>query len=267
MKPTKISSNNCVYKCLRFLSLLVVISLASCVSRKDIAYFNDLGSSSQIGKSEAPELILRSGDLLSIQIFSSDVESAVPFNLHQLSSGGQLPSYTNGVGSQQGYLIDKEGNIEVPVVGTIKLGGLSRSEALSKIKSSLSPYLKEPVVHFRVLNFKVTVLGDVRAPGTFNIPNEQITLPEALGIAGDLNLTAQRKNILIIREIEGVKNAIRVDLTNSNVFNSPAFNLMQNDVVYVEPNRAQRNSASINSRAGIVISAASLILSIAILLK
>ncbi len=267
MKQTHISSNNSLVKCLRIVSFLLLISLSSCVSRKDIAYFNDIGNSTQIGKSQTTELIIRSGDLLSIQIFSSDVESVVPFNLHQLSTGGQLPSYTNGVGSQQGYLIDKDGNIELPVVGQIKLGGLARSEALSKIKSSLIPYLKDPVVHFRVLNFKVTVLGDVRSPGTFNIPNEQITLPEALGIAGDLNITAQRKNILVIREIDGLKNAIRVDLTNSELFNSPAFNLIQNDVIYVEPNRAQRNSASINSRAGIIISAASLILSIAILLK
>lgn len=270
MKHMKLPINQCnllLHRSLGLVSILLLLLTSSCVSRKDIAYFNDLNSSTQIGKITPPEIRLKPGDLLSIQIFSSDVESAVPFNLHQLSTGGQLPSYTNGVGSQQGYLIDKDGHIELPIIGQLDVGNKTRSEALNIIKLSLKPYLNNPVVHFRILNFKVTVLGDVRAPGTFNIPNEQISLPEALGIAGDLNLTAQRKNILVIREIDGVKNSYRVDLTSSEMFKSPVFYLIQNDIVYVEPNRAQRNSASINSRAGIIISAASLILSIAILLK
>lgn len=241
--------------------------LPACVSRKNVAYLHDLESGEQINYQQREATLIRPGDLISIQVYSSDPDASQPFNLQELYSGGQLPGYNNGVASRQGYLVNNEGEITMPVVGTLKLGNLPVERAIELVKTNLHNYLKDPVVHIRILNFKVTVLGDVRSPGTFNIPNERVNLPEALGIAGDLNITAKRKNVLVLREENGTTRAYRVDITNRDLLNSPVYQLRQNDVVYVEPNRAQRNSASINSRAGIIISAASLIISIAILLK
>lgn len=245
--------------------LSLVLLLNACASRKEIAYFNDISKTSPVQDKVAPLLKFQSGDILSIQIVATELESTLPFNLPDLSTGSQMPNYTNGIANQQGYLIDLAGNIEMPAIGTVRALGLTRSELISEIKIKLQPHIRTPVVQIRLLNFKVTVLGDVRLPGTFTIPNERISILEAIGIAGDLNITAIRKNVLVIREIDSVKTSYRLDLTSSSILNSPVYYLKQNDVVYVEPNRAQRNSASINSRAGILISGASLLLSFIIL--
>ena len=245
--------------------LSLVLLLNACISRKEIAYFNDVSKTSPVQDKLASDLKFQSGDILSIQIVASELESTLPFNLPDLSTGSQMPNYTNGIANQQGYLIDLAGNIEMPVIGPVRALGLTRADLISQIKVKLQPHIKIPVVQIRLLNFKVTVLGDVRSPGTFTIPNERISILEAIGIAGDLNITAMRKNVLVIRETDSVKTSYRLDLTSSSILNSPVYYLKQNDVVYVEPNRAQRNSASINSRAGILISGASLLLSFIIL--
>jgi polysaccharide export outer membrane protein len=245
--------------------LLLALLLNACSARKEIAYFNDISKTSPAKEQGVSDLIYHMGDILSVQIVASELESTLPFNLPDLSTGSQLPNYTNGIASQQGYVIDQLGNIELPVIGLVRASGLKRHELISEIKDKLKPHIKNPVVHIRLLNFKITVLGDVRSPGTFTIPNERISILEAIGIAGDLNITAIRKNVLVIRETDSVKTSYRLDLTSSSILNSPVYYLQQNDVVYVEPNRAQRNSGSINSRAGILISAASLFLSIIIL--
>ena len=244
---------------------LLALLLDACTFRKEIAYLNDISKTTPAQEQKASDLTFKKGDFLSVQIVASELESTLPFNLPDLSTGSQMPNYTNGIANQQGYLIDLAGNIEMPVIGTVRALGLTRSELISEIKDKLKPHIKDPVVHIRLLNFKVTVLGDVRLPGTFTIPNERISILEAIGIAGDLNITAMRKNVLVIRETDSIKTSYRLDLTSSSILNSPVYYLNQNDVVYVEPNRAQRNSASINSRAGILISGASLLLSFIIL--
>jgi polysaccharide export outer membrane protein len=246
-----------------------ILVLASCVSRKEVVYFIDASNGEELGKIDFPPTVIHAGDLLSIQIYSSDPEAVIPFNLHQVSvqTGGQSPGYTNGVASRQGYPVTSTGTVLMPVLGDVTLGGLSIEQAVVKIQELLTPHLKDPAVHIRILNFRVTVLGDVRAAGTFTIPNDQITLPEALGIAGDLNITGIRNNVLVIREEAGKRVAYRVDLTSKKAFSSPAYQLKQNDIVYVEPNRAQRNASGINARAGVVIAAVSLVLSVLILFK
>ncbi len=246
---------------------LLALLLNACASRKEIAYFNDISKTTSAQEQKASDLTFKTGDFLSVQIVASELESTLPFNLPDLSTGSQMPNYTNGIAYQQGYFIDPDGNIVMPVIGHVQASGLTRTELISEIKDKLKPHIKDPVVHIRLLNFKVTVLGDVRLPGTFTIPNERISILEAIGIAGDLNITAIRKNVLVIRETDSVKTSYRLDLTSSSILNSPVYYLKQNDVVYIEPNRAQRNSASINSRAGILISGASLLLSFIILLS
>lgn len=250
-------------KCLLIMG--IVICLSSCTLKKKLIYFQGLSgfSSSDNNKNYTP--ILRTDDLLSILISSVDMDAVKPFNIpiSQSTSSQQLGGYSTGTPSQAGYLIDVDGFVDFPVVGKVKLAGLDRNAATVLIKEKLSAYLTNPIVNIRILNYKVTVLGEVKNPGTFTIPNERITLPEALGIAGDLQITGVRNNILVIRDIDGKKTETRVDLTSKNLFSSPVYYLNQNDVVYVEPNRAKINSSVINpSNVGIIISAVSLIITV-----
>jgi len=177
-----------------------------------------------------------------------------------------IGGYNTGAPTPNGYLIDSKGCIDFPVVGNIKLGGLSRTDAVDTLKKYLKPYLTQSTILLRILNYKVTVLGEVKNPGTFTIPNERITLPEALGIAGDLLITGVRKNVLVIREIDGKKNETRVDLTSKELFSSPVYYLTQNDLVYVHPNRAKINSSVVNTaNISLVVTVISLLVTIAVL--
>jgi polysaccharide export outer membrane protein len=155
--------------------------------------------------------------------------------------------YTSGNQSQIGYLINSDGFIDFPIIGKIKLSGLTRQEAIDTLKVRLNSFIQDPVIIIRMLNYKVTVLGEVQNPGTFTIPNERITLLEAIGIAGDLEITAKRNNILVLREVDGKLTETRIDLTKKDVFNSSVYYLQQNDVIYIEPNRVKMNSALYNT--------------------
>lgn len=242
--------------------LLLLLALNACAPKKKVVYFQGSLSNAEANKNYTP--VLKSDDLLSITVSSTEPEAVKPFNL-TISNyfNNNVGGYAMGAPTPPGYLIDAEGNIDFPVIGKLKLAGLSRSAAIDYLKEQLKPYVTNPTVLIRILNFKVTVLGEVRNPGTFTIPNERITLPEALGIAGDLNITAVRKNILVIRDENGKKTEYRVNLTSKELFASPVYYLNQNDVVYVEPNRAKINSSVINpANVGIIISSVSLIVTV-----
>lgn len=246
--------------------LLIVAFTISCTSKKKFIYFQGsiANSSSDAYKNYSP--VFKTDDLISITVSGMDVEAARPFNLPVTNINNNLGGYTQGTPPPPGYLIDPNGNIDFPVVGKLKLAGLTRDSVVGLIKSKLQPYLNSPIVQIRILNYKVTVLGEVKNPGTFTIPNERITLPEALGLAGDLNINGVRKNVLVIRDQDGKKTEYRVDLTSKELFSSPVYYLNQNDVVYVEPNRSKINSSVINpANAGIVISAISLLISVLVL--
>jgi polysaccharide export outer membrane protein len=240
-----------------------MISVSSCVSKSKINYFQQKTptNDSLVLKTENTHYtpVFKYDDYLSIEVSSIDEESTKLFSINSLSNANQVPSYSNGIAAKSGYLIDANGFINMPVIGQVKLVGLNRIEATDLIKSKLVEFISNPLVNIRIQNFKVTVLGDVRTPGSYNIPNERITLPEIIGIAGDLNITGVRNNILVIRDNNGIKTEHRVDLTSEDIFKSPVYFLSQNDVVYVEPNRAKRNSSMISSTAGVLISITSLI--------
>ncbi|MBK9284936.1 MAG: polysaccharide biosynthesis/export family protein [Sphingobacteriaceae bacterium] len=241
-----------------------MILFSSCRNKKELIYFQGSLSNNETNKNYSP--ILKSDDLLSIIVFGLDEQSVKPFNLPLTTLNQNIGGYAQGAPTAPGYLIDETGNIDFPIVGKIKVGGLSRSMAIELIKSQLKPYLNNPTVLIKILNYKVTVLGEVKNPGTFTIPNERITIPEALGIAGDLQITGIRKNVMVIRDNEGVKTEFIVDLTNKNIFSSPVYYLQQNDIVYVEPNRAKINSSVINpANVSLIISIISLFVTIAVL--
>ena len=163
-------------------------------------------------------------------------------------------------------MIDKDGNIDFPVLGTIKLGGLTRTEALQQLRKELLNYIKDPVINLRIINFEISVSGEVVRPGTFNIQTERITLPEALTLAGDMTIYGNRKKVLIIRENEGKISHNYVDMTNADFINSPFYYLTQNDMVYVEPNKTKINSYAVGPNISVAISALSVLIAIAALI-
>jgi polysaccharide export outer membrane protein len=236
--------------------LLVFFTLGSCVNRKNIVYFQGKDSIS----SGATNIIkLKKEDFLAITIFGIDESSMKLFNVPQSTSTINR-GYNNGIPATFGYLIDLNGEIQFPIIGNVKLEGLNKSEAIELLKTKLKDYLQNPVINLQIQNFKVTVLGEVKNPGSFNIPNEKISLIEAIGLAGDLTINAVRKNIKVIREENNIKKEYIVDFTSKDFINSPVFYLQQNDIVYIEPNQAKINSSIISSASGVIISVASLII-------
>ncbi|WP_223034498.1 polysaccharide biosynthesis/export family protein [Hanstruepera marina] len=245
------TKHHIVIKLLFSFALLAMVS--SCVTSKEIIYFQDepVTKSNQMDINSA--IIYKPNDLLFISV-GGEKDAVAPFNLPAISySASELNA--NGQLKMPTYLIDNNGNIEYPVLGTIKLGGLTRMQATSLLKNKLSEYVKDPIVNIRLINFTVTVLGEVNSPGTFTIEDERISLTEALGMAGDLTIHGKRENVFLIRENDGKKQFTQFDLTSVNVVNSPNYYLQQNDVLYVQPNKAKVRSASYNQNNGIIISA------------
>lgn len=219
--------------------LLIAIWLTAnaCVTHDELLNFSQGNPFPETSEEipELPILKIQPDDLLSIRVQALDIEAAIPYNvdpptmnINNIGGGNIRPLL--------GYLVDREGYIDFPVLGRIKVGGRTTGEVRELLTRQLTPeYLKDPVVIVRFLNFRVTVLGEVTQPGTFSISTERITVMDALGLAGDLAPYANRTNILVTREQNGQRTYGRINLQDRNVFNSPYFYLQQNDFIYVEP--------------------------------
>lgn len=242
--------------------------LSSCVSRKKIAYFQNV-SEVNLDDTQTYQPAFKPDDLLMIIVSAPDTEAAIPFNLPAVSVMGANNTSIDLAQSQvqfQTYLVDKEGYVQLPVIGAFKIGGLSREVAVSGLVNTLKKYIKNPIVNIRIMNYKISVWGEVMQPGTFVINSERITLPEALSKAGDLTVYGLRDKILVIREIDGKRTHNFVDITKADFINSPFYYLTQNDLVYVEPNKTKINSSAVGPNISIIISAASVILSVVVAL-
>lgn len=241
--------------------LLVTGAFFSCTSKKNIVYLQSDGNQQTPDAITNYEPMLQPDDALMIVISAENPEVAAPYNMKSVFFQGNSEI---GIGQEriQSYLIDKEGHVDFPMLGKIKLAGLTRTGAIQKIKILLTDHIKDPVVNLRILNFKVSVLGEVSRPGVQNIQSDRITLLEALSFAGDLTIYGKRNAILIIREKEGVKTIETVDITKRDFINSPYYYLSQNDVVYVEPNKTKVNASVIGPNITVGISALSLIITI-----
>lgn len=182
---------------------------------------------------------IKKGDVLSVQISSLNQEASAFFNPYAAMRVGENQVPTNALPQTSGYLVTDNGSIELPLIGTVAVAGQTNLQAAELIRTKLKSYLKEPTVSVRNLNFRVSVLGEVARPSLFTIPNEQLTLPEALGLAGDLTIYGRRDNVLIIREQDGKRTFARLDLTKREAFRSPYYSLRPNDIVYVEPSKAR----------------------------
>lgn len=231
--------------------LTPLLFFSSCVSQKEIAYFqkdSSTGDTISVAQTYIPKI--QSGDILSISISSLNASASSFFNPYGGADLTDDPTAAVSGGSPKlnkssapGFLVDEKGIIELPLIGQVKVSDLTTSAARDTIKNRLKIYLKEPTVNIRFLNYKVSVMGEVMRPAVYVIPNERITLPEALSMAGDLSIYGKRDNILIIRDNNGKKEFGRVNLNNRQVFSSPYYFLHANDIVYVEQGKGKAAQA------------------------
>jgi len=225
---------------------LILIQCSSCVNYKNIPYFRNIPSDSgyvykdgvKIPIAEFQEIIIQSNDILSVNIQTIDPE------LNTVMNGGVNP--TGGVSASKsensndiGYQVDRQGTIELPLAGKITVAGLTIAQAKEQIRLKAMQFYKTPVVNVRIVNFKVTVIGEVGRPGTYIMNGERATLLDALGEAGDLGIYGIRNNVLLSRNEDGKQKMVRFDLTSSDIYNSPYFYLKQGDLIYVQPSKSK----------------------------
>jgi polysaccharide export outer membrane protein len=224
---------------------LIAFSQTACVSNKRLTYFNGLNDSTFHLVAKTFEPTIQKGDILYIGVTSANpVESAVFNSVNSIvsQSGGVS---TLPVSTTPGQLITDEGVIKLPTIGNIHALGKTTRQLSKDIEASISPYLKDPLVTVRFMNFKVTILGEVARPGVININNERITILEALGQAGDLTAYSKRENILLIRDSAGIQQTHRFNMTDKSLFAKPYYFLKPNDVIYVEANSVKSISTSL----------------------
>ncbi|WP_439881736.1 polysaccharide biosynthesis/export family protein [Pontibacter sp. MBLB2868] len=233
----------------------IILLLSSCASLKprDIVYFSNLPQEQLLTEQVADmgEPVIKTGDLLTITVMSLDQKSNMLFNQGVIMTGeGSSMQRQSSGDTNEGYLVDKEGFIEFPVLGKIKLAGLTKEQAMQQIKADLNTYVENPIVKVRQANFRFTVLGEVNGPSVITVPTdkESVTILEAMGMVGDMTIYGKRENVLVIRHVDGVRTMARLNLNNREVFSSPYFYLKQNDVVYVEPDKAKIAGTSLIRR-------------------
>lgn len=246
----------------------VLLALASCTSYKNVPYLQN----PEVVNDTAVTLPLYDAkimpkDLLSITVNTSDPQAAAPFNLTVQTpiNAGLTNINTTTAPSLQQYLVNNEGEIDFPVIGSLKVGGLTKNEAEKLVREKLSPYLKEvPIVTVRLSNYKISVLGEVARPGTFTVSNEKVNVLEALAMAGDMTVYGVRNQVKLIREdATGKREIITLDLNRSDLVLSPYYYLCQNDILYVTPNKTKAKNSDIGTSTTLWFSATSILVSIA----
>jgi polysaccharide export outer membrane protein len=235
----------------------LAIVFASCASKKKIIYFQEDKTNVTIDSIINFEPQIQIGDILKIDVTAVDIETAMPFNLTKPSQNG-----ANTNSNEMGYLVDIEGKINFPVLGKLKIDQMTRIELMNKLTSDLSVYLKDPIVNIQIVNFKITVLGEVKSPGTYTIVNERVSIVEAIGMAGDLQMLGKRNPVTLIREQNGERIIVTFDFTNRELFNSPYYYLAQNDVIYVEPNSTRIRTSVLGPNLALILSGLTLLLTL-----
>lgn len=239
-------------------SFVVILLITGCKTNKQIVYLQDSGNMISYQDSTIapiPDISLKVGDLLTITVNSNTPEAALPFNLSSVSSqsGSNSNNLGNAMGSSggsmQNYLVDTRGDIMFPIIGKIRVAGMTKTELSDYINKQIYPrYIKEvPIITIRYANFKVSVLGEVNNPGVCSIDNEKVSIFEAIALAGDLTIFGKRDNVLIIRETNGKRETVRIDLRDKRLINSPYFYLQQNDILYIQPNDPKSRSSALST--------------------
>ncbi|RYF86924.1 MAG: polysaccharide export protein [Chitinophagaceae bacterium] len=249
-----------------FSCFIAVIGLASCRTQKETInnYFEKGADTTGINLTSLADPVIQKNDLLSVKVYSLSARPEIDamYNLPEQTVAG-----SNATSATAGFLVDSKGNIEYPRLGTIHAEGLKKNELAQLIKEKLDSVLKSPSVIVRFLNYRITVLGEVRAPGTFSVPSERVTILEALGLAGDITEFGNKSTVKILRENNGQASVQSVDLTAKDIFASPFYRLQQNDVVFVEQSKRkqqQQQQQNVVQQVGI---ATSIITAIALIIN
>lgn len=254
-----------------FSYLTITILLFSCKPRENFNYMKNIEEMATQLSLQKSENTLQMGDQLIIMVSAKDMDVVKPFNQNysssqqvnqNLSMAGNYGNVTQQQNIGPTYLVDENGDIDFPVLGKINTKGKTLSQLNDNIKDQLSKYIINPSVNIKLLNFKVTVIGEVNRQGDYIIPNGNATLLSALGMAGDLTIYGLRDNILVVRNVDGVITKARVNLSDANFINSPYFNLKQGDVIYVSANNIREKTSRLDPNAGIYLSVASIVVTI-----
>lgn len=244
-----------------FFFLIVVANLMSCASKKEVYYFQDIDQAKL--KNNFNLINIQPGDILDIQIKALNPESVIVFQRQNSINTQQLQGQNRVI---EGYLVGKDGKINLPIVGSINTSGKTPEDLALKIQEELNAFVKNTSVNIRILNFRISVLGEVNRPGTFTVLEERVSLPQALGLAGDLTINGDRKSILVIRNENGKIINRRIDLTKSEIISSPFYFLKQNDVIYIQPNTARVKSSGLVGNTSTLVSVLSLAVSLFIVI-
>jgi polysaccharide export outer membrane protein len=262
-----------------FYLLAAVLLLSSCKAYQKTVYLQNSGTPASYNDSASiltPDPVIKNGDLLTITVNSLTPEAAAPFNLPLIPGGEAMKSYAIGgnasIGGSvalQNYLVDPQGNIQFPILGTLHIAGKKKSEVTELIKSKIYPaYLKEePIIYVRFSDFKISVLGEVARPGVIPVNNEKISILEAIAQAGDLTIYGQRNNILLIRETEkGQRQTVRINLLDKRLVDSPYYYLQQNDVLYIQPNGSKSRNFFVGNTETLAVSVVGTLISLTYLI-
>ena len=248
-----------------FVYLPILFLIVSCKSKNNIDYLKNIEDVAINTSIREYSSTIQPADQLVISVLAKDNEVAKPFNQNyystDMSQYNSMPSRSATV--EPTYIVDSQGNIDFPILGTLNTSNKTLEMFKSELKEKLSKYIKEPGVNIRTINYKVTVLGEVNRTGTIPIPDGQpTTILNVLGLAGDLTIYGQRENVLLVRNVDGVTSKQYIDLTDAELFNSPYYYVKQNDVIYVAPNTAKKNTSNYGPQTGIWISVASVLLGV-----
>lgn len=238
--------------------ILTGLLITSCASREKIAYYQNIDQTEIVNKKF--ETKIKNDDLLMIIVSAQDPVAVQPFNLMSNLTVDPTNQAGGGQRQQQLYLVDDNGFIDFPTLGKIEVANKTKAQIISELQNKISKYVINPIINLRIMNYKVTVQGEVKMPGTHTINSERITLMEAIALSGDLTNYGKRDNILVLREENGEIKSHRVDLTKADFINSDFYYLKQNDVVYVEPNKVAANSSAVGPNVSIYMTAISLLL-------
>lgn len=253
-----------------FAVVIGMVMLSSCASTKNVAYFQNADQIDYEASRMLYDAKIMPKDILSITVSTSNPEAAKPFNLSVPTtfSTSNRNLYTSG--QLQSYLVDNDGRIDFPIVGSLKVGGLTKSDCEQLIRDKILPYLNKnenPIVTVRMTNYKISVIGEVNRPGMFTVNNEKINILEALAQAGDLTIHGVRTNVKLIREdASGKKQIVTLNLNDANIVNSPYYYLQQNDIVYVEPNKVKARNSGIGQSTSLWLTSTSILISLASLM-
>lgn len=255
------------------LIICLLVCLTGCKTQEKINYLQDVEPGVAQPIESRQSIIIQPKDMLSIIVSTKDPELAAMFNMSVQANRAGVPIFSSAYNQYlSGYVVDNNGDIDFPVLGKIHAAGLSRWALQEKITRELTErdLLKDMVVTIEFMNFKVSVLGEVKNPGTYSIEGDKVTVLEAIAMAGDLTIYGLRDEVYVIREENGERQNFKLDLRSKDIFNSPAYYLRQNDIIYVQPNEVRAGQSTINQNSvrsiSLWLSISSLLTSIAILI-